>query len=76
MSQFLFLSELFEVCSAAWSSLSFMSLFLILLQIKITVSKEGASGDIPIGIIIGSAIGGLVLLALVTVILWKVLYSS
>ncbi|XP_059395525.1 integrin alpha-2 isoform X1 [Carassius carassius] len=41
-------------------------------QIKITVSKEGATGDIPIGIIIGSVIGGLLLLALVTVILWKV----
>nr|XP_055064960.1 integrin alpha-2 [Misgurnus anguillicaudatus] len=40
-------------------------------QIRITVSKEGASGDIPIGIIIGSVIGGLLLLALVTVILWK-----
>ncbi|XP_057176987.1 integrin alpha-2 isoform X2 [Triplophysa rosa] len=40
-------------------------------QIRITVSKVGASGDIPIGIIIGSVIGGLILLALVTVILWK-----
>ncbi|XP_051972618.1 integrin alpha-2 [Xyrauchen texanus] len=40
-------------------------------QIKITISKEGASGDIPIGIIIGSVIGGLLLLALATVILWK-----
>ncbi|XP_073685407.1 integrin alpha-2 [Garra rufa] len=41
-------------------------------QIKITVSKGGALGDIPIGIIIGSVIGGLLLLALATVILWKV----
>ncbi|XP_016339007.1 integrin alpha-2-like [Sinocyclocheilus anshuiensis] len=41
-------------------------------QIKITVSKEGAIGDIPIGIIIGSVIGGLLLWALATVILWKV----
>lgn len=41
-------------------------------KIKITVSKLGAIGDIPIGIIIGSVIGGLLLLALTTVILWKV----
>uniref|UniRef100_A0A9J7YUY5 Integrin subunit alpha 2 n=1 Tax=Cyprinus carpio carpio TaxID=630221 RepID=A0A9J7YUY5_CYPCA len=41
-------------------------------QIKITVSKQGAIGDIPIGIIIGSVIGGLLLWALATVILWKV----
>ncbi|XDV53922.1 hypothetical protein PO909_022317 [Leuciscus waleckii] len=41
-------------------------------QIKITVSKDGAIGDIPIGVIIGSVIGGLLLLVLATVILWKV----
>ncbi|XP_056109342.1 integrin alpha-2-like, partial [Rhinichthys klamathensis goyatoka] len=41
-------------------------------QIKITVSKEGAIGDIPIGVIIGSVIGGLLLFVLATVILWKV----
>ncbi|RXN21390.1 integrin alpha-2-like protein [Labeo rohita] len=41
-------------------------------QIKITVSKGGALGDVPIGIIIGSVIGGLLLWAIATVILWKV----
>ncbi|XP_077099168.1 integrin alpha-2 isoform X1 [Siphateles boraxobius] len=41
-------------------------------QIKITVSKEGAIGDVPIGVIIGSVIGGLLLFVLATVILWKV----
>ncbi|KAF4108005.1 integrin alpha-2 isoform X1 [Onychostoma macrolepis] len=41
-------------------------------EIKITVSKVGAIGDIPVGIIIGSVIGGLLLWALATVILWKV----
>ncbi|KAK9968054.1 hypothetical protein ABG768_002402 [Culter alburnus] len=41
-------------------------------QIKITVSKEGALGDVPIGVIIGSVIGGLLLFVLATVILWKV----
>ncbi|XP_021334932.1 integrin alpha-2 [Danio rerio] len=41
-------------------------------QIKIKVIKERAIGDIPIGIIIGSVLGGLLLFALVTVILWKV----
>lgn len=46
--------------------------FPILLQIKITVSKEGALGDVPIGVIIGSVIGGLLLFVLATVILWKV----
>ncbi|XP_016374303.1 integrin alpha-2 [Sinocyclocheilus rhinocerous] len=41
-------------------------------QIKITVSKERAIGDIPISIIIGSVIGGLLLLAVAMLILWKV----
>ncbi|XP_067254290.1 integrin alpha-2 [Chanodichthys erythropterus] len=41
-------------------------------QIKITVSKVGALGDVPIGVIIGSVIGGLLLFVLATVILWKV----
>ncbi|XP_059400200.1 integrin alpha-2-like [Carassius carassius] len=40
-------------------------------QIKITVSKVGAIGDIPISIIIGSVIGGLLLLAVIMAILWK-----
>ncbi|ROL46699.1 Integrin alpha-2, partial [Anabarilius grahami] len=40
-------------------------------QIKITVSKEGALGDVPIGVIVGSVIGGLLLFVLATVILWK-----
>ncbi|XP_026075198.1 integrin alpha-2-like [Carassius auratus] len=39
-------------------------------QIKITVSKVGAIGDIPISIIIGSVIGGLLLLAVIMAILW------
>ncbi|XP_067289471.1 integrin alpha-2 [Pseudorasbora parva] len=41
-------------------------------QIKITVSKERAIGDIPIGVIIGSVFGGLLLFVLATLILWKV----
>uniref|UniRef100_A0A672L2T6 Integrin subunit alpha 2 n=1 Tax=Sinocyclocheilus grahami TaxID=75366 RepID=A0A672L2T6_SINGR len=41
-------------------------------SIKITVSKERAIGDIPISIIIGSVIGGLLLLAVAMLILWKV----
>ncbi|XP_051765575.1 integrin alpha-2-like isoform X2 [Ctenopharyngodon idella] len=41
-------------------------------QIKFTVSKEGALGDVPVGVIIGSVIGGLLLFVLATVILWKV----
>uniref|UniRef100_A0A8C2AUH5 Integrin subunit alpha 2 n=1 Tax=Cyprinus carpio TaxID=7962 RepID=A0A8C2AUH5_CYPCA len=41
-------------------------------QIKITVSKVGAIGEIPISIIIGSVIGGLLLLAVAMAILWKV----
>uniref|UniRef100_A0A8C2G6B3 VWFA domain-containing protein n=1 Tax=Cyprinus carpio TaxID=7962 RepID=A0A8C2G6B3_CYPCA len=41
-------------------------------SIKITVSKVGAIGEIPISIIIGSVIGGLLLLAVAMAILWKV----
>lgn len=38
----------------------------------LTVSKPGEKGDIPVGVIAGSVIAGLVLLALVVGLLWKV----
>ncbi|XP_062870087.1 integrin alpha-2 [Trichomycterus rosablanca] len=42
-------------------------------QVKadITVSKPGAKADVPIGVIVGSIIGGLLLLALLVAALWK-----
>lgn len=42
------------------------------LQVGLTVSKPGEKGDVPVGVIAGSVIAGLVLLALVVGLLWKV----
>lgn len=36
------------------------------------VSKPGEKGDVPVGVIVGSAIAGLLLLALAVGVLWKV----
>lgn len=41
-------------------------------QVVLTVSKPGEKGDVPVGVIAGSVIAGLVLLALVVGLLWKV----
>ncbi|XP_052464492.1 integrin alpha-2 [Carassius gibelio] len=41
------------------------------LQVKVQVSKPGAKGDVPVGAIIGSVIGGLLVFALVIAFLWK-----
>lgn len=38
----------------------------------LTVSKPGEKGDVPVGVIVGSVIGGLLLLALAVGLLWKV----
>ncbi|KAK2823772.1 hypothetical protein Q7C36_020372 [Tachysurus vachellii] len=40
-------------------------------MVEVTVSKPGAKGDIPVGVIVGSVIGGLLLLALAVAALWK-----
>lgn len=41
-------------------------------QVVLAVSKPGEKGDIPVGVIAGSVIAGLVLLALAVGLLWKV----
>ncbi|XP_016337142.1 integrin alpha-2-like [Sinocyclocheilus anshuiensis] len=41
------------------------------LQVEVQVSKPGAKADVPVGVIIGSVIGGLLLLALAVALLWK-----
>lgn len=41
-------------------------------QVVLTVSKPGEKGDIPVGVVAGSVIAGLVLLALAVGLLWKV----
>lgn len=41
-------------------------------QVPLTVSKPGEKADVPVGVIVGSVIGGLLLLALVVGLLWKV----
>uniref|UniRef100_A0A8C2G0R6 VWFA domain-containing protein n=1 Tax=Cyprinus carpio TaxID=7962 RepID=A0A8C2G0R6_CYPCA len=41
------------------------------LQVEIIFLNSGAKGDVPVGVIIGSVIGGLMLLALAVTLLWK-----
>ncbi|KAG7278274.1 hypothetical protein CRUP_036351, partial [Coryphaenoides rupestris] len=41
------------------------------LPVAVTVSKPGETADVPIGVIVGSIIGGLLLLALAVGLLWK-----
>lgn len=42
----------------------------------LTVSKPGETADVPVGVIAGSAIAGLLLLAAAVALLWKVLLYS
>lgn len=53
-------------CAVAWSNLSSCS------QVVLTISKPGEKGEVPVGVIVGSSIAGLVLLALAVGLLWKV----
>ncbi|XP_053542639.1 integrin alpha-2 isoform X2 [Ictalurus punctatus] len=39
--------------------------------VDVTVSKPGAKADVPVGVIVGSVIGGLLLLAVAVAVLWK-----
>ena len=39
---------------------------------SVTVSKPGETADVPVGVIVGSIVGGLLLLALAVGLLWKV----
>ncbi|XDV53921.1 hypothetical protein PO909_022316 [Leuciscus waleckii] len=41
------------------------------LKVEVKVSQPGAKGDVPVGVIAGSVIGGLLLLALAIALLWK-----
>lgn len=45
---------------------------VLLLQVVLTISKPGEKGDVPVGVIAGSVIAGLLLLALAVGLLWKV----
>ncbi|XP_061585515.1 integrin alpha-2 [Cololabis saira] len=49
---------------------------LLLIDLKhqpvvVTISKPGEKGEVPVGVIVGSVIGGLLLLALAVGLLWK-----
>uniref|UniRef100_A0A8C2WKB6 Integrin subunit alpha 2 n=1 Tax=Cyclopterus lumpus TaxID=8103 RepID=A0A8C2WKB6_CYCLU len=44
------------------------------LPVVVTISKPGEKADVPVGVIVGSAIAGLLLLALAVGLLWKVMY--
>uniref|UniRef100_A0A4W5M7K8 Integrin subunit alpha 2 n=1 Tax=Hucho hucho TaxID=62062 RepID=A0A4W5M7K8_9TELE len=51
-------------------------LFLIIYMfVGVTISKPGVKGEVPVGVIVGSVIGGLLLLALAIGLLWKVCAS-
>ncbi|KAL7846953.1 hypothetical protein SRHO_G00219330 [Serrasalmus rhombeus] len=41
------------------------------IQAEVTVSKTGAKADVPLGVVVGSCIGGILLLAALTAVLWK-----
>lgn len=47
-------------------------LFSIYLQIPITIMKLHEKAEVPIGVIIGSIIAGLLLLLALVAVLWKV----
>ncbi|XP_063049895.1 integrin alpha-2-like [Engraulis encrasicolus] len=40
-------------------------------MVDVTISKPGETADVPVGVIVGSVIGGLLLFALVVGLLWK-----
>ncbi|XP_062410940.1 integrin alpha-2-like [Sardina pilchardus] len=40
-------------------------------EVDVTISKKGGKGEVPVGVIVGSALGGLLLLAIATAVLWK-----
>ncbi|XP_054466654.1 integrin alpha-2-like [Anoplopoma fimbria] len=41
------------------------------LPVVLTISKPGEKGEVPVGVIVGSVVGGLLLLALAVGLLWK-----
>ncbi|KAJ8380455.1 hypothetical protein SKAU_G00012330, partial [Synaphobranchus kaupii] len=41
------------------------------LPVEITITKPGEMGEVPIGVIVGSVLGGLLLLAATVLLLWK-----
>ncbi|KAM8886795.1 integrin alpha-2 isoform 2-T2 [Spinachia spinachia] len=41
------------------------------LPVVVTISKPGVKGDVPVGVIVGSVVAGLLLLALAVGLLWK-----
>lgn len=41
-------------------------------QVVLTVTKPGEKGDVPVGVIAGSVVAGLLLLAIAVGLLWKV----
>lgn len=53
----------------------FFHFSLLFVQVELTISKPGAKGEVPVGVIVGSVIGGLVLLAVAVALLWKVIFG-
>lgn len=62
-------------CETSCLLLNAVICLLTCLQVGVTISKPGVKGEIPVGVIVGSVIGGLLLLALVIGLLWKVCAS-
>uniref|UniRef100_A0A665WH02 VWFA domain-containing protein n=1 Tax=Echeneis naucrates TaxID=173247 RepID=A0A665WH02_ECHNA len=64
-----------RIWSGTFISVNIVSLILVdpaVVQVVLTISKPGEKGDVPVGVIAGSVIVGLLLLALAVGLLWKV----
>uniref|UniRef100_A0A3P8ZIQ2 VWFA domain-containing protein n=1 Tax=Esox lucius TaxID=8010 RepID=A0A3P8ZIQ2_ESOLU len=60
-----------NVTSRIWNG-TFAAVSIANIIFGVTISKPGEKGEVPVGIIVGSVIGGLLLLALAIGLLWKV----
>uniref|UniRef100_A0A4W6BLC1 Integrin subunit alpha 2 n=1 Tax=Lates calcarifer TaxID=8187 RepID=A0A4W6BLC1_LATCA len=65
-----------EVKTRIWSGtfnlVIYSTMNVIILIVEVTISKPGEKGEVPVGVIVGSVIAGLLLLALAVGLLWKV----
>lgn len=59
-----------------WIVLCFLHLplFILSVKVKVTIIKSGGKANVPFVIILGSVLGGMLLLAIVSSTLWTVSY--
>lgn len=63
--------ELISTVDVETSKPDLLMIALQELPVVLTISKPGEKGEVPVGVIVGSVIGGLLLLALAVGLLWK-----